>query len=67
MQYTIERLLPSEAAKLLGKAESTLARERSRGTGCAYLKVNGRVRYLKSDIDAYLAKHSQSVQPKADQ
>lgn len=53
-----QKLTPAEAAKLLGKAESTLARERCRGTGCPYLKINGKVRYLRADVEAYLAQHT---------
>ncbi|QLG87070.1 helix-turn-helix domain-containing protein [Chitinibacter bivalviorum] len=53
-----QKITPTEAAKLLGKAESTLASERSRGVGCPYLKINGKVRYLRSDVEAYAAKNT---------
>ena len=53
-----EKLTPAQAALLLNKKESTLARERSRGTGCAYIKQSGRVAYLRSDVEAYAAKHT---------
>ena len=58
-----EKLTPAQTAPILNKAESTLARERSRGTGCAYLKQNGKVLYLRSDVEAYAAKHTTRHDP----
>jgi len=52
----MDRLLDThEAAALLGFTESTLKRWRSKGTGPAYVKVNGyAVRYRQSELDAWL-------------
>lgn len=48
-------LTPAEAAKLLGLQTETLTRWRTdRRYPLAYVKVGGRVRYRRSDIDAFL-------------
>ena len=48
-------LKQSEVADLLGVSEVTLARYRMRGDGPTYVKVSNRcVRYLRSDIEAWL-------------
>jgi hypothetical protein len=57
-------LLPAIAATLLGKAVSTLARERCRGNGCPYLKINGKVFYLRADVEAHAAKNTTYHQTK---
>lgn len=59
MHNPSDLLLPAEAAALLGKAVSTLARDRCRGGGCPFLKINGRVRYLRSDVLAHAAQATQ--------
>ncbi|MCB5196864.1 helix-turn-helix domain-containing protein [Deefgea salmonis] len=63
MHDSNEKLTPAQAALILNKKESTLARERSRGTGCAYLKQNGKVLYLRSDVKAYAAKSTTRHDP----
>jgi len=52
----MDRLLDThEAAALLGFTESTLKRWRSKGTGPAYVKVNGyAVRYRQSALDEWI-------------
>lgn len=58
-----EKLSPAQAALILNKAESTLARERSSGTGCAYFKQSGKVYYLRSDVAAHAAKSTTRHEP----
>ena len=36
-------------------SESALAQDRHRGTGIPFVKIGGRVRYLRQDVLAYLA------------
>lgn len=49
------RLTPDEAAAQLGVKSSTLATWRSSGKhSLPYIKINGRVMYRQSDIDAFL-------------
>ena len=47
-------LSPAEAATRLGVESSTLANWRWNGSGPAYLKVGGRVRYRLSDLADWL-------------
>jgi hypothetical protein len=47
-------LRTKEAAKKLGKAESSLAGERSRGEGCPFIKLGGNVFYRLGDIRDYI-------------
>jgi hypothetical protein len=63
MQYPNDKLLPVEVAKILGKATSTLARERSTGGGCPYLRINGKVFYLRADVEAHAAKNVTLILP----
>ncbi len=51
-----KRLLTAhQVAQLLRVSEGTLANWRSRGTGPLHGKLRTRVRYLESDVRAYLA------------
>lgn len=52
-----------EAAAYLGLSPRTLAAYRSKGTGPAYMRIEGNVRYLKVDLDSYMA--SRRVAPQA--
>lgn len=45
---------PEEAAALLRFSRNTLAAWRSKGQGPAYLKMRGSVRYLRTDLDAWV-------------
>lgn len=60
-------LSTQEASKYLGIRPNTLARWRSDGKGPAYLKLGegkqGAVRYLKEDLDIWLAQRR--VKPEA--
>jgi hypothetical protein len=64
MPSPTDKLLPLEAAQILGKTSSTLASERCRGNGCPYLKINGKVFYLRADVEAYAAKNTTYHQTK---
>ena len=61
MNRTISpELLPSVAkseqvAKVLQTSVDALAQDRYRGRGIPFVKVGGRVRYLRDDVLAYLA------------
>ena len=44
-----------ELARLLGISRRTLDRYRARGDGPAFEKVDGRVRYARADVEAWLA------------
>ncbi|MFT4086324.1 MAG: helix-turn-helix domain-containing protein [Gordonia sp. (in: high G+C Gram-positive bacteria)] len=46
---------PADVARYLNVAPGTLANDRSRGRGPAFVKVGNRVRYLRSDVLDYLA------------
>jgi predicted DNA-binding transcriptional regulator AlpA len=52
----IDRLLSDrEVAQLIGRARSTLQKDRVSGTGIPYIYVGRQVRYRESDVVAYLA------------
>lgn len=54
----IPGVLPaSDAARLLGLSQSTLAKLRLSGNGPAYCKLGRRVLYLPDDLSAWLAKN----------
>lgn len=50
-------LPPDEASVYSGVAAKTLANWRSLGVGPTYVRVGGRVVYMVSDLDAWLAAH----------
>lgn len=52
------------AAEMLGKAVQSLRNERFLRKGCPYIKLGRSVRYLQSDIQAYISKNR--VDPEAD-
>ena len=43
-----------DAGRLIGVSGSTLARYRSENTGPAYVKIGGKVRYRRSDLEAWI-------------
>lgn len=47
-------LTPTDAGQLMGISVSTLYRLRRSGTGPAWIKLGGKVRYRTSAIQAYL-------------
>jgi hypothetical protein len=50
-----ELLPPPAAAAYVNLSENTLAGGRSYGTGPAYIKIGGRIFYMRSDLDAWIA------------
>ncbi|MCY4404800.1 MAG: helix-turn-helix domain-containing protein [Rhodospirillaceae bacterium] len=44
-------LTPLEAARILGLSVKTLARYRMKAKGPVFVKFEGRVRYLRKDVD----------------
>ena len=52
----IDRLLSDrEVAQLIGRARSTLQKDRVAGRGIPYITIGRQVRYRESDVAAYLA------------
>ena len=52
---SLPKVIPaSEAARLVGLSESTLAKLRLNGNGPAYCKLGRRVVYRPADLDAWL-------------
>ena len=60
MDTTGQWLTTNEAAKELRISPRTLNNARSTGTGIVieFLKIGSRVFYKKSDVDAYIEKHT---------
>jgi excisionase family DNA binding protein len=60
MDTTGQWLTTNEAAKELRISPRTLNNARSTGTGIVieFLKIGSRVFYRKSDVDAYIEKHT---------
>jgi excisionase family DNA binding protein len=50
-----ELLTALEAAKVLRCSLRTLDRERADGGGCPFVRIGRRIRYRRSDIDAFVA------------
>lgn len=45
----------SDAANYIGMSASWLNKTRMHGNGPAYIKLGGSVKYLKSDLDSWMA------------
>lgn len=56
-------LSPKEVSKLIGRAEQTLANERSTRRGLAYVKIGRSVRYRLADVLAYI--EARRIDPEA--
>ena len=54
---TDPKLTSAETAKMLGRSEASVIRDRMLGKGCPYIKIGRLVRYRKSDVLAYLDEH----------
>lgn len=56
-------MTPDQAAALVQTTVASLAQDRSRGRGLPFVKVAGRVRYLRGDVLQYLAdnRHAPAV------
>lgn len=50
-------LTPRQAAEFLGLSEKTLANARVAGTSPPYARVFGRIRYVSTDLVAYVLAH----------
>ena len=48
-------LKPEKAGEFLGFSEGWLAKLRMRGTGPKYVKLGRKVRYVRADLDAWIA------------
>jgi predicted site-specific integrase-resolvase len=46
-----------EAARYMGVSPHTLRSWRRNGKGPKYIRIEGRILYLQSDLDAYLMEH----------
>ena len=51
MTEEIVYLTPLQAARILGLSAKTLARYRVKAKGPVFVKLEGRVRYLRKDLD----------------
>jgi len=49
-----ELLSQAEVAALLGITKETLANHRSAGRGPRYVKLVGRIKYRKTDVEAFI-------------
>lgn len=58
-----ELIDPTTLSRELGVPEGTLSNWRYGGTGPIYIKVGNAVRYRRSDLDAWLDKHTVVTKP----
>ncbi|WP_115669994.1 helix-turn-helix transcriptional regulator [Ciceribacter selenitireducens] len=49
-----EKMKTAEAAQYISKSTGWLNKSRMNGSGPVYLKIGGAVRYLRTDLDAWL-------------
>jgi predicted site-specific integrase-resolvase len=62
MEYLGDGLLtPDEASSLLRVDEGTLANWRYRGTGPVFVKLGGKVRYAKNDLNDFVQESRQQM------
>jgi excisionase family DNA binding protein len=50
-------LTPGETARLLRCSLRTLDRERAEGRGCPFVRIGGRIRYRRADIESFIVAH----------
>ena len=50
-------LTAREAAEYLRCSVRTLDRERADGRGCPFVRISGRIRYRRVDVEAFVAAH----------
>ena len=61
MDIPSETLLTArETARLLRCSLRTLDRERADGLGCPFVKIGGRIRYRRADVEAFVEAHVRS-------
>ena len=52
-----ELLTALETARLLRCSLRTLDRERAEGRGCPFVRMGGRIRYRRADVEAFVKAH----------
>jgi len=58
MDIPSETLLTArETARLLRCSLRTLDRERADGRGCPFVRIGGRIRYRRADVEAFVKAH----------
>jgi excisionase family DNA binding protein len=57
MDFPCELLTAAETARFLRCSVRTLERERAEGRGCRYVRIGGRIRYRRADVDAFITAH----------
>lgn len=50
-------LTAAETARILRCSLRTLDRERADGRGCPFVRIGGRIRYRRADVEAFVAAH----------
>ena len=50
-------LTARETARYLRCSLRTLDRERADGRGCPFIRIGGRIRYRRADVEAFVAAH----------
>jgi excisionase family DNA binding protein len=50
-------LTAPETAQYLRCSVRTLDRERADGRGCPFVRIGGRIRYRRADVEAFVAAH----------
>ena len=63
MKRTDELLNQDDAARILGVCSQTLATWRFNDRGPRYLRVEGSIRYRKSDVELYIRKCAVTPKP----
>jgi hypothetical protein len=59
-------LTARETAALLRCSLRTLDRDRAEGRGCPFLRMGGRIRYRKVDIESFIVAHLRSHRGEAE-
>ena len=59
-------LTAPEAARLLRCSVRTLDRERADGRGCPFVRINGRIRYRRVDIESFIVANLRSRRGEAE-
>lgn len=54
LNITEDTLTTIEAAEMIGCSPSTLNSWRSRGKGPKFIRIAGRIRYIKTDLAAWI-------------
>ncbi|MDK7139355.1 DNA-binding protein [Corynebacterium simulans] len=51
----IDSIKPTELAEQIGVTESTLATWRCRNKGPRFVRIAGRIHYMRADVEAWIA------------